>query len=382
MSGIYLHIPFCRRKCHYCNFYSLASLKYKDRFLEALKEEIFLQKNYLESKPVESVYLGGGTPSILQVQEIHSILEELGKYFQLDKNCEITLEANPDDVDTDILKEYKLIGINRLSIGAQSFFDDDLEYLNRIHSGQAAEESVLRAKEAGFSNISIDLIYGIPTLTEEKWRKNLEKAFSLDVPHISAYSLTVEPKTALDLLIRKKKLPGPEEENMLRHFRILLQMMKEKGFEHYEISNFCKNSMYSRHNSMYWNGGSYLGLGPSAHSYNGTSRQWNISNLVQYIDQINRNDLFFESEELTPVQKYNEYVMVSLRTMWGCDTRKILHDFGEESVAWFTVQVARYLESGYVFEEKGVYFLTDEGKLFADGIASDLFLEPQESPER
>jgi oxygen-independent coproporphyrinogen III oxidase len=382
MSGIYLHIPFCRRKCHYCNFFSLASLKYKDRFLGALKEEIFLRKNYLDHPPVESVYLGGGTPSILQVHEIHGILEELRKYFQIDKKCEITLEANPDDVDTEILKEYRSIGINRLSIGVQSFFDDDLEYLNRIHSGKAAEESVLRAKEAGFSNISIDLIYGIPTLTEEKWRNNLEKAFWLDVPHISAYSLTVEPKTALDLLIRKKKLPGPEEENMLGHFRILLQMMKEKGFEHYEISNFCKNGLYSRHNSMYWNGGSYVGLGPSAHSYNGTSRQWNISNLVHYIDQIDRNDLFFESEELTPVQKYNEYVMVSLRTMWGCDTRKILNDFGDKSLAWFTVHVARYLESGYVFEEKGVYYLTDEGKLFADGIASDLFLEPQESAER
>jgi oxygen-independent coproporphyrinogen-3 oxidase len=376
MSGIYIHIPFCRRKCHYCNFFSLASLKYKERFLGALKEEIFLRKNYLDGKPIESIYLGGGTPSILQISEIEGILEDLRKYFILEENREITLEANPDDLDPGILREYRTIGINRLSIGVQSFFDDDLYYLNRIHSGQCAEESVLQAKEAGFSNISLDLIYGIPTLTAEKWQKNLEKAFSLEVPHISTYSLTVEPKTALDLLIRKKKLPGPGEEQILEHFRILLRMMKEQEFEHYEISNFCKNGFYSRHNSMYWQGGPYLGLGPSAHSYNGTSRQWNISNLVQYIDQINRNEPFFESEELTPVQQYNEYVMVSLRTMWGCDLNTIGERFGEEAVAHFSRLAARYLTSGELVEKTGIYYLTDEGKLFADGIAADLFLEP------
>jgi oxygen-independent coproporphyrinogen III oxidase len=376
MSGIYIHIPFCRRKCHYCNFFSLASLKYKERFLEALKEEIFLRKNYLDKKPIESIYLGGGTPSIIQIQEIDSILGDLRKYFNLSEKMEITLEANPDDLDPGFLREYLAIGINRLSIGVQSFFDDDLEYLNRIHSGKRAEEVVRQAKEAGFSNISLDLIYGIPTLTVEKWQKNLEKAFSLEVPHISTYSLTVESKTALDLLIRKKKLPGPEEEQILDHFRILLRMMKEHGFEHYEISNFCKNGCYSRHNSMYWNGIPYLGLGPSAHSFNGTSRQWNISNLVQYIDLINRNESFFESETLTPVQQYNEYVMVSLRTMWGCDVFKIRNLFGNETVAWFLLHVVRYLQSGHVFEKEGIYYLTDEGKLFADGIAADLFLEP------
>ena len=376
MSGIYIHIPFCRRKCHYCNFFSLASLKYKERFLGALKEEIFLRKKYLDGKPIESIYLGGGTPSILKILEIEGILEDLRKYFILAENREITLEANPDDLDAGIFREYLAIGINRLSIGVQSFFDDDLEYLNRIHSGQRAEEVVRQAKDAGFSNISIDLIYGIPTLTAEKWQKNLEKAFSLEVSHISTYSLTVEPKTALDLLIRKKKLPGPGEEQILEHFRILLRMMKEQEFEHYEISNFCKNGFYSKHNSMYWQGGPYLGLGPSAHSYNGTSRQWNISNLVQYIDQINRNEPFFESEELTPVQQYNEYVMVSLRTMWGCDLNTIGERFGEEAVAHFSRLAARYLTSGELVEKTGIYYLTDEGKLFADGIAADLFLEP------
>jgi oxygen-independent coproporphyrinogen-3 oxidase len=376
MSGIYIHIPFCKRKCYYCNFYSQVSLKYKDRFLDALKEEIYLRKSYLNGNHVESIYLGGGTPSVLQIPEIKSILEVIRKYFILEENTEITLEANPDDLDPGILRDYRSIGINRLSIGVQSFFDPDLQYLNRLHSGLRAEESVLQAKEAGFSNISIDLIYGIPTLTPEKWQNNLEKAYSLAVPHISAYSLTVEPKTALDQLIRKMKLPGPSEEDIVNHFRILLRMMKEQEFEHYEISNFCKKNYYSKHNSMYWDGTPYIGLGPSAHSYNGTSRQWNISNLVEYIDQINRNEIFFESEELTSTQKYNEYVMVSLRTMWGCDLNLIRDRFGEEPAVYFSGLAARYLISGEMIQKSGIYYLTDEGKLFADGIASNLFLEP------
>jgi oxygen-independent coproporphyrinogen-3 oxidase len=375
MSGIYIHIPFCRRKCHYCNFFSLASLKYKERFLNALKEEIFIRRNYLNGKPIESIYFGGGTPSILQIAEVDDVLQHIRNYFLLAENCEITLEANPDDLYTHMFTEYRNLGINRLSIGVQSFFDDDLLYLNRIHSGKRAEESILRAKDAGFSNISLDLIYGIPTLTAEKWKQNLERAFSLDIPHISAYSLTVESKTALDLLIRKKKLPAPEEEQVLDHFRILLRMMKEHEFEHYEISNFCKNKLYSRHNSMYWNGTSYLGLGPSAHSYNGISRQWNISNLIYYIEQISRNELFFESEELSLIQKYNEYVMVSLRTMWGCNLNKIADQFGKEPADHFLTLAAKYLASGDLIEKSGIYYLTDEGKLFADGIASDLFLE-------
>jgi oxygen-independent coproporphyrinogen-3 oxidase len=382
MSGIYIHIPFCRRKCHYCNFFSLASLKYKDRFLKALKDEILLRKNYLDPGSVESIYFGGGTPSLLQIPEIEDIINSIRNTFPLDQSCEITLEANPDDLDPSILQAYRSIGINRLSIGVQSFFDDDLAYLNRIHSGERAEKSVIQAKEAGFINISLDLIYGIPTLTADKWQQNIAKALSLDVPHISAYSLTVEPKTPLDLLIRKKQLPGPEEEQVVEHFRILLQMMEKQGFEHYEISNFCKTGNYSRHNSMYWKGIPYLGLGPSAHSYNGTSRQWNLSNLVHYIDQTGKNEPFYESEVLTPVQKYDEYVMVSLRTKWGCDTDKLKKEFGDEIAVWFVLHASPYLMSGDMIEKKGIYTLTNEGKLFADGIAADLFLEPKESAER
>jgi oxygen-independent coproporphyrinogen III oxidase len=375
MAGIYVHIPFCRRKCHYCNFFSLASLKYRERFLDALREEIFLQRNYLGEKPVQSIYFGGGTPSLLSSAEISSVLDEIRRYFLLSGNMEITLEANPDDINPELLQEYRLAGINRLSIGVQSFFDDDLLYLNRIHSAKRAEESVNEAKAAGFSNISIDLIYGIPTLTAEKWGKNLDRAFLLNVPHISTYSLTVEPKTALEVHIRKKKLAAPMEDQVIEHFRILLKKMKEQGFEHYEISNFCRNGLYSLHNSMYWNGTHYLGLGPSAHSYNGTSRQWNISNILHYITQISEKDRFFESEILTTTQRYNEYVMVSLRTMWGCDVQKIRDDFGDETGARFTEHVARFLESGEMIEKEGVFYLTDEGKLFADGIAAELFID-------
>ena len=374
MAGIYLHIPFCRRKCHYCNFFSVASLKYKERFLQAIKDEIFIRKNYLDPD-IESIYLGGGTPSLMQLSEIEAILAAIRENFTLAKDCEITLEANPDDIDPTLLQGYISIGINRLSIGVQSFFDDDLEYLNRIHSAERAEQSVIQAKEAGFTNISLDLIYGIPTLTPEKWKENLRKAFSLDVDHISAYSLTVEPKTPLDLLIRKMKLPGPVEDAVVEHFTILLKMMQDQGYEHYEISNFCRPGKYSRHNSMYWKGISYLGLGPSAHSYNGHSRQWNLSNLVHYIDQVERNELFYESETLTPVQKYNEYVMVSLRTKWGCDSRKIRNEFGDETGVWFVLHASRYVKSGDIIEKQGIYTLTDQGKLFADGIASELFLE-------
>ena len=375
MSGIYIHIPFCKRKCHYCNFYSLASTKYRERFLESLREEIYIRRNYLADSQIDSIYFGGGTPSILNIEEVKSILEDIKKLFHISKEVEITIEANPDDIQLQLLQEYLNIGINRISIGVQSFYDDDLQYLNRIHSASRAEEAVILAKDSGFANISIDLIYGIPTLSQERWIQNLEKAFLFDVQHISAYSLTIEPKTALDLLIRKNKVEGPKEEDIPDQFRVMLNMMKDREYENYEISNFCKKGYYSRHNSMYWNGGGYLGLGPSAHSYNKTSRQWNIANVVQYIDQINRKEIFFESEVLTTVQKYNEYVMVTLRTMWGCDLRRIKEEFGEIYSSYFSENALKYLDSGEMTVKEGIYYLTDEGKLFADGIASELFFE-------
>lgn len=375
MAGLYIHIPFCKKKCHYCNFYSLASVKYLDAFYDALREEIYIQRNYLEGKSIKSIYFGGGTPTFVNPDIIRQALLSINKYYSIDVDPEITLEANPDDINNSLLREYKDIGINRLSIGVQSFYDDDLQYLNRLHSAGQAYQAVMDAKSAGFENLSIDLIYGIPTLTNEKWEQNLEKAFSLDIPHISAYSLTVEEKTALYVLIQKKALTSPTDEQMIGHFRILQQKMIEHEYLHYEISNFCKTGYYSRHNSMYWTGEHYLGIGPSAHSYNGASRQWNVSNILQYVDLIARNDRFYQTEELTDIQRFNERVMVSLRTMWGCDLNKIREEFGDEIAAGFRLQAEGHIKSGAMIENNGIYALTDTGKLFADGIASDLFLE-------
>ena len=375
MAGLYIHIPFCRKKCHYCNFYSLASVKYLDAFYDALPEEIYIRRNYLAGKSLKSIYFGGGTPTFVNPDIIRHSLQSISKYYSIAVDPEITLEANPDDINKSLLREYKEIGINRLSIGVQSFFDDDLIYLNRLHSAGQAYQAVMEAKSAGFENLSIDLIYGIPTLTNEKWEQNLEKAFSLDIPHISAYSLTVEEKTALYILIQKKALTAPNEDQMIGHFRILQQKMKEHDYLHYEISNFCKTGWYSRHNSMYWTGEHYLGIGPSAHSYNGVSRQWNVSNILQYVDLIARNERCYQSEELTNIQRFNERVMVSLRTMWGFDLNKISEEFGDEIASGFRLQASGYIKSGAMIENKGIYTLTDEGKLFADGIASELFLE-------
>jgi len=375
VAGIYIHIPFCKRKCHYCNFFSVASQKYKQNFLDALGKEIFLQRSYLAGKEIHSVYFGGGTPSLMDTQEIDHILEEIRKYYILSKDIEIILEANPDDLGKGKIADYKDIGVNRMSIGVQSFHDTDLAYLNRIHSAIQAIDAINEIQSAGFQNVSIDLIYGIPVLSNKQWEENLDKAFSLGVQHISAYALTVEPKTALDILIKKKKLTAPGEEHVIDHFRILMTKMKEKGFIHYEISNFCKEGFYSGHNSMYWSGEHYLGLGPSAHSYNGISRQWNVSGIIDYIDQIKRKDRFFEMEMLTPSQRFNEYVMTSLRTIWGCDLNRIRREFGEEFAVRSSQLAAQFIDSGLMVEKEGVFYLTDEGKLFADGIASELFVE-------
>jgi oxygen-independent coproporphyrinogen III oxidase len=374
MAGIYIHIPFCRKKCHYCNFYSVASPKHRHKFIDTLSEEIFLRKNYLHGKEIRTIYFGGGTPSFLESGGIVKILDVLHNYFSFSSVQEITLEANPDDLNPSVLKDYREAGINRLSIGIQSFFDEDLRYLNRVHSASRASEAIHEARDAGFENLSIDLIFGIPTLSNENWEKNLDAAFVLEIPHISAYSLTVEPGTALDVLIRKGKTTAPEEESSNTHFRILMTMMKQHGYEHYEISNFSKPGRYSLHNSQYWNGEHYLGLGPSAHSYNGHSRQWNIASIIEYADQIRNGGSFFEKEELTPAQQYDEYVMVSLRTMWGCDTGVIRERFGENLVDYFSSRALKYISEGKMQENRGIYTLTDEGKLFADGIASDLFL--------
>ncbi len=374
MPGIYIHVPFCKQKCHYCNFYSVASFKYRDAFIPALLREIKLRNNYLSGKNINTVYFGGGTPSLLKTEEINTILNALNSTFNINNNAEITLEANPDDLSEDYLRQLRQeTPVNRLSIGVQSFFDDDLEYLNRVHSGKEAQYAVECAQAAGFSNITIDLIYGIPTLTVEKWRKNLELFFAFDLPHLSSYALTVEPRTSLDVLIKKGKLAGVKEEPAVDHFNILLNETAARGYVHYEISNFAKKGCYSKHNSIYWLGGHYLGLGPSAHSFNGTSRQWNVSNLKQYTGADMVEKIVEEKELLSEKDRYNEYVMTSLRTTWGCDAEHIKNIFGETVKNRFETGIQPFIDRGEVINKNGTYILSGKGKLFADGIAAALF---------
>ena len=375
MAGIYLHIPFCKQKCHYCNFYSLASNKYRDVFVDALLNELVLRKDYLTDREINTIYFGGGTPSLLNINEINRIIKAIGDSFQIAANAEITLEANPDDCSDDFLKGLKNESpVNRLSMGVQSFFDDDLKYLHRVHQGNDARKAIESALKNGFHNMSIDLIYGIPGLTPEKWKKNLEIFFGYDIPHLSSYALTVEPKTALHILISKNKLQNTQEEDIVQHFEILSEATQKHGFIHYEISNFAKTGFYSKHNSIYWLGGHYLGLGPSAHSFNGTSRQWNVANMKQYIESDTVDKIVLEKEILTEEQRYNEYIMTSLRTSWGCDIEHILNVFGKRYSVLFNKSIQPYLKSGQLVQHENQFVLTETAKLFADGIAADLFV--------
>lgn len=365
MAGIYIHIPFCRQACHYCNFHFSTTLKNKDELVAALLKETRLQKEWLNGETVETIYFGGGTPSILKIEEIRTQVETIRQVYNVSTNAEITLEANPDDITEEQLKGWKQAGINRLSIGIQSFFDEDLRWMNRAHTAAQAMDTLILAKQY-FPNISIDLIYGSPALTDEKWKQNVDRILALQIPHISCYALTVEPKTALDTMIRQHKTEDVDPGKQSEQFLLLMQWLEEAGYEHYEISNFAKPGQRSRHNSSYWLGTSYLGLGPSAHSFNGTTRQWNIANNALYTSSIHAGSIPFEKEVLTPEQKMNEYIMTALRTMEGIDLGKVYPALPEKS--------RKFIENGLLKEEQGFLRLTREGKLLADGIASDLFL--------
>jgi oxygen-independent coproporphyrinogen III oxidase len=374
VAGIYLHIPFCKRACHYCNFHFSTSLASKNDLISALLKEIGLQQQYLQHEIIETIYFGGGTPSLLTNDELSSILSELNRSFKISAGAEITLEANPDDITAEKLREWKFLGINRLSIGVQSFFDEDLEWMNRSHNAAQSFDSITNAFAEGFNNITIDLIYGTSTLTDINWKKNIDKAIELNVPHLSCYALTVEAKTALAKMIAQKKIKDVDQSDQSRQFLLLMNWLKEAGYEHYEISNFAKPGHRSRHNSSYWQGKKYLGLGPSAHSYNGVSRQWNVSNNALYIGSLKKNELSFEKEELTRIQKLNEYIMTSLRTTEGCDLNFITNEFGEDATGQLIRSGKIYLERSLLNIDSKIV-LTDEGKLFADGIAADLFFE-------
>jgi oxygen-independent coproporphyrinogen-3 oxidase len=375
MAGIYIHIPYCKQKCHYCNFYSFASRQYRDQFADALIKELEYRQGYLEDETVGTIYFGGGTPSLLTGEEIEKIIGRIQTSFNVENEAEITLEANPDDLSESWVAALRnSTSVNRLSIGIQSFFPEDLHYLNRVHDDHQARRAIEAALKHQFTNLTIDLIYGIPTLTIENWLKNLEIFFSYDLPHLSSYSLTVETKTALNTLIRKGKMQAVNEEQSVEHFRILLDETARHDYIHYEISNFAREGHYSRHNSIYWLGGHYLGLGPSAHAFNGKSRQWNVSNMHQYINAQTVAQIVKEKEILTPEQQFNEYVMTSLRTSWGCDTEHIGNVFGSDRVSYLEESISDFVQEGKVVRRGSTYFLTDYGKLFADGIAGELFL--------
>ncbi len=372
---IYIHIPFCKQKCSYCNFHFSTSLKYKEEMIASIKKEILLRKDELKHKKLQSLYFGGGTPSILGVDELKSIIDEVLKYFTFQEDIEITLEANPDDLDKTFLKELSTSHVNRLSIGTQSFFEEDLKLMNRAHSSSQAEDSIKRAQDFGFENLSIDLIYGSPTSNFEIWKQNLQKAVDLQVPHISSYALTVEPKTALENWISKGKIQSPQESEQNQEFYFMSDFLKEKGFEHYEISNFAKSGFHSKHNSAYWQYKEYLGIGPSAHSYNGqSSRSWNVANNQQYIKNLQQNLLPKETEILTEKEKFNEMMMIGLRTIWGFDISSFTKDFSDEVIQHFNKETSLKLQEGMLMIENQHLKIPEKHWFLADGIASDLFI--------
>ena len=441
LAGIYIHIPFCKSKCGYCGFYSLPSLKLKERFLEALKREIVERKDYLASEgmsyrpqqpidtlalkarydmgckgsvsmpskapTIQTLYFGGGTPSLLSIDEIGDILHLIKDTYAVAENAEITLEANPDTLSPEYLEGLRRHGVNRLSIGIQSFFDDDLKYLGRRHDAHHARQCLDWAKQAGFSNISIDLIYGLPTSNAEQWNKNLDIFFDYGLPHLSAYALTLEPNSILTKQIELGKAMPISDDDALRDYEILCKRAKENGFLHYEISNFCRRGMHSKHNASYWFGTPYIGFGPSAHSYDGTSRQWNASSMEMYSDCLSaasrhceersnpdntlssldcfvvppRNDAMrvqgpvSEIEQLTPEQRYDEYVMLRLRTHWGIDLKWLKREMGERFSTYCEQHAQPLIAQGRLSQTREFLYLTDEQMLFADGVAEELFWE-------
>lgn len=371
----YFHIPFCKQACHYCDFHFSTSLKYKEELLQAMLSEIELRASYLENKKVESLYFGGGTPSILQAKEIDSLIGQVAKYFEISSDAEITLEANPDDLDRKKVQELRGTEINRFSIGIQSFYEEDLKWMNRAHNSEEAKSSIMRVQDAGFENITCDLIYGYPLLTNNKWRSNMQELINLEVPHISSYSMTVEKKTALAHLINTGKTAALNEDQSAEQMLMLIDTLTSSGYEHYEISNFAKPGRYARHNSNYWKGKSYLGIGPSAHSFNGASRSWNIANNALYIKGILLKELALKTELLRKNDRFNEYVMTSLRTKWGVDKKYVLQEFGDDYLNSILKTIEQYVYNKEVLiSEEGIITLSPSGKLLADQIAADLFI--------
>lgn len=374
MAGIYLHIPFCKQACTYCNFHFTTSLRYKDDLVKALAREAEAEKEYLRGETVETVYFGGGTPSLLAISDLRFLISDLRKHYPIATDAEMTLEANPDDVSVENVKAWKALGINRLSIGIQSFFEEELRWMNRAHNAAQAKACIENSYAAGIDNLSIDLIYGSPLLTDDMWEQNVQTATAYNIKHLSCYALTVEEKTPLHKNIALSKTVDVDSDKQARQFLQLMQWLRVAGYEHYEVSNFAKPGFRSRHNSSYWKGTPYLGLGPSAHSFNGRERRWNIPNNNVYIKTISEGAPQREVEELTPAQQLNETIMISLRTAEGIDLEKIEKNWGEKERRRLEKELAKYINNGLVQRVQAQALLTDEGMLRADGIAADLFV--------
>lgn len=373
MTGIYLHIPFCKQACTYCNFHFTTSLRYKDEMITAMRKEIAAEKEYLGGERIDTVYFGGGTPSILEISDLNFLISNLRQQHSVADDAEITVEANPDDINQEKLQAWKNSGVNRLSIGVQSFFEEELRWMNRAHNAQQAISN-LQLACGEFQNITMDLIYGSPLLTDEMWKQNVDTAIAIGIPHLSCYALTVEEKTPLHKKISSRQIPDVENEKQARQFLLLMQWLREAGYEHYEVSNFAKPHFRSRHNSSYWKGAKYLGIGPSAHSFNGIERRWNVANNALYIQGINESLPQRQTEVLTDTQRLNETIMISLRTMEGIDLDKIQRVWGNNERLRLEKDLQKYRDTGLIQLNNSHAQLTDEGMLRADGIAADLFV--------
>ncbi len=374
MAGIYIHIPFCKQACFYCNFHFSTVLSYKEKLVKAIAKELFLRKDFLAEQPIQSIYLGGGTPSLLNSNELDLILNTLYKEFDLSAVKEFTIEANPDDLDSDHLNYLKQTPINRLSIGIQSFNDADLKYMNRAHKASEAINCIKKAQDIGLSEISIDLIYGIPGMSLEKWQDNLATAFSLQIQHLSSYCLTIEPKTVFGNMAAKNTLVLSTEEESEKQFLSLIEKAAQAGFEQYEISNFAKNNAYALHNTQYWKGSPYLGVGPGAHSYRNNERSWNISNNQQYMQSIEKSILPLESERLSKDNQYNEWVMTGLRTIWGLNLSEGTEKFGSDRIDYLQKQLQAYVDRKQVYYLNNCFYIAEHARFLADGIAAAAFM--------
>jgi oxygen-independent coproporphyrinogen-3 oxidase len=374
MAGIYIHIPFCKKLCSYCDFYHIITQSDNKQFIDALVKEAALRKEYAGNEIIETIYLGGGTPSVLSVAEIKRIMEAIRKIYMVSENCEVTIEINPDDADKEYLQELKYSGINRISLGIQSWRDSDLKLLNRRHNAVQSAYALEETLKAGFRNVTIDLIYGIPGSTTTDWADNLDKTFSYDIKHLSAYHLTIEPNTVFSKMKEKGLLSEIDEEESSAQFNLLIDKSQSAGFVHYEISNFGKPGYFSIHNSNYWKQVNYIGLGPSAHSFNGYSRQWNIRDVKKYIKSVNSGSPVYEREELDKKTRFNEYIMTTLRTMWGIDLEYVERMFDKEGYDYILNTAGKLINYGLMKQENKTLVLTNQGKMISDNIISEIML--------